>query len=79
MSWIVQMFGWFSAEAARASRRKRVSAAGSSASSGKKLQRDEALQPRVLGLIDHAHSAAAELLEDAVVRDRLADQGRRLV
>ncbi len=37
-SWIVQMCGWFSAEAARASRWKRSSASGSSASaSGRNL------------------------------------------
>ena len=30
----------------------------------------------VLGLIDHTHAAAAELLDDAVVRDGLADHLR---
>ena len=38
------------------------------------LQRDEALQPRILGFVDHAHPAAAQLLDDAVVRERLTDQ-----
>lgn len=27
----------------------------------------------ILGLIDHAHAASAEFLQDAVVRDGLAD------
>ena len=41
MSWIVQMFGWLSAEAARASRWNRSSACGSCASSSRQeLQRD---------------------------------------
>ena len=38
------------------------------------LQRDEALQPRVLGFVHDAHAAAAQLLDDAVVRERLTDQ-----
>ncbi len=33
-----------------------------------------AVKPRVYGLVDHAHAAAAELLDDAVVRERLTDQ-----
>ncbi len=40
-----------------------------------KLESDRSLQPAVLGLVDHAHSAAAQLLDDAVMRDGLADQG----
>ena len=40
---------------------------------GQELQGDEAVQPRVLGLVNHAHPAAAQLLDDAVVRDGLAD------
>ena len=31
------------------------------------------MQTRVLGLVDNAHSSAAQLLDDAVVRDSLAD------
>jgi hypothetical protein len=41
---------------------------------GQELQGHEAMQSRVLGLIDHTHAATAELLHDAVVRDGLADQ-----
>ncbi len=32
------------------------------------------MQPCVLGLVDDAHSAATQLLNNAVVRDGLADQ-----
>src|SRR4029077_5129826 len=39
------------------------------------LQRDEAAKPGVFGLVDHAHSTAAELFDDAVVRNRGADEG----
>ena len=31
------------------------------------------MQPRVLGFVDHTHPAAAQLLDDAVVRDGLAN------
>ena len=41
---------------------------------GQELQGDEAAEFSVLGLVDHTHPAAAELLDDAVVRDGLADQ-----
>src|SRR5579864_2664280 len=40
---------------------------------GKKLQGDETMEGDVLSLVNHAHSAATELLDDAVVRDGLAD------
>src|SRR5690348_9123460 len=40
---------------------------------GQKLQRDEAAKLGVLSLIDHTHPAAAELFEDVVVGDCLAD------
>jgi hypothetical protein len=45
----------------------------------KELQRDEAVESRVLGFIDHAHPAATEFFQDAVVRDGLANhrEGRR--
>ncbi len=39
------------------------------------LHGDEALQPRILRLVDHAHPPGAQLLDDAVVRERLTDQG----
>ena len=34
-----------------------------------------AMQPHVLGFVDHTHPAAAQLLDDAVVRDGLTDHG----
>ena len=33
----------------------------------------------VLGLVDHAHAAAADLLDDPVVRDNLADHVRNML
>jgi len=41
---------------------------------GEKFQRDETMQARVLGLVHDAHPAPAQLLDDAVVRDRLPDK-----
>ena len=46
---------------------------------GQKLQGDKAAQGDVLGLIDDPHAAAAQLLEDAVVRDGLADHCARIL
>ena len=40
---------------------------------GKELEGDEAVKARVFRFVDDAHAAAAELLDDAVVRDGLAD------
>jgi hypothetical protein len=37
----------------------------------KKLQSDGAAKARVLGLVNHAHAAAAKGLPNAIVRDRL--------
>ncbi len=39
----------------------------------KEFQSDEAPKIKVFGFVDHAHPAAAELLDDAVVRDGLAN------
>jgi hypothetical protein len=41
---------------------------------GEKFQRNETMQPRVFGLVDHSHTTTAQLLKDAVVRDGLAEQ-----
>ena len=46
---------------------------------GQELQGDEAVQTSVLGLVHYAHAAAAELFDDAVVRDGLADHESRYV
>ena len=55
---------------------KPASASDVQTSSGdRNLSGDEAIEPRVLRFVDHAHPAAAQLLDDAIVRDRLADQG----
>jgi len=43
---------------------------------GQEFQGDTATQLRILGLIHHTHAATAQLLDDAVVRDGLADHGR---
>jgi hypothetical protein len=40
---------------------------------GKKLERDEAAELSVFGLINHTHSAAAKHFGDAVVGNGLAD------
>ena len=37
------------------------------------LERDEASQARVLGLVDDTHAATAELFDNAIVRDRGVD------
>src|SRR5438552_2739052 len=41
---------------------------------GQELKGNEAMQSRVLSLIDHAHASAAELFDDAVVRNGLPDE-----
>src|SRR2546430_5750058 len=38
------------------------------------LEGDEAMQPRVFRLIDHAHAAAVEPFDNTVVRDSLVDR-----
>ena len=44
-----------------------------------KLQGDKAMQLYVFGLVDHAHSAAAQFLDNAVMGDGLADHWRRIL
>ena len=39
------------------------------------FQRDRAVELEVLGFVDNTHSATAELLEDLVVGNGLADHG----
>jgi hypothetical protein len=40
---------------------------------GKELEGDNSLQLEILGLIDDAHAAFTELLEDLIMRDSLSD------
>jgi len=42
---------------------------------GQELESDKATEVSVLGLVDHTHATATEFLDDAVVRDGLADHG----
>jgi hypothetical protein len=44
---------------------------------GQELEGNKPAKLQVLGLVHHAHPTAAELLDDAVVRDGLADQLER--
>ena len=44
---------------------------------GQELQRDEAMELGVLGLIDHAHPAATELFQNAVVGNSFANHDPR--
>ena len=46
---------------------------------GQKFEGNEAAEFGVLGFVDHTHAATANLFDDAVVRDGLADQGEGLV
>src|ERR1700720_355072 len=43
---------------------------------GQELEGDKAVQSGVLGLVDHTHPAATQLLHDAVVRNGLADHAQ---
>jgi hypothetical protein len=43
---------------------------------GQELQGHKTVKPGVLGLVDNPHATAPELLDDAVVRDGLANQFR---
>ena len=44
-----------------------------------KLQRDSALEFEILGLVNDTHAAPAELGQDLVVGDRLADHDSQIV
>src|SRR5690242_5602094 len=45
---------------------------------GQEFEGDEAVQASVFNLINHTHAAPAELFDDAVVRDSLADHPRQM-
>ncbi len=42
---------------------------------GQKFQRNEAAEFSVFGFVNHAHAAATEFFDDAVVRDGLVEHG----
>ena len=42
---------------------------------GKELESDKATELYILSFVDNTHASAAQLLDDAVMRDGLADQG----
>src|SRR6476659_2648678 len=73
MSQTEQMLGWFNAEASCASLRKRARRAHRRRVLGKELQRHETVEASILGPVDDTHPAPAQFVENAVVRDRLAD------
>jgi hypothetical protein len=64
----VQMFGWFSADAARASRRNCSSAWESLAKASGRNVSDVPAEGDVLSLIYHVHAPADEFCDYAVVR-----------
>ena len=45
---------------------------------GQEFQTDRAMQPRVLGLINHTHPAAAQLLDDSVMGNCSPNERRRI-
>ncbi len=45
---------------------------------GQEFQGNKAMQLHVFGFIDHAHPAAAEFVDDAIVGDGLADHAQNL-
>ena len=73
---MVQMLGWFSAEAACASRSNRARGLRVARHvRWEELQRHKSTQAGILGLINDPHAPAAEFLDDSVVGDGLANQG----
>jgi hypothetical protein len=68
---MVEMFGWLSALALRASLSKRARAARRFF--GKKLQRHRAMEFGILRAIDHTHAARADLRVNAITPERLAN------
>ena len=67
------MLGWFSAEAARASRWKRSVACGRRWPIGQEFQRDVAAEPEVLGPVHHTHAASTQPIDNPIVRNDGAD------
>jgi hypothetical protein len=42
---------------------------------GQEFESDKAVEAGVLGFVDHAHPAATQLFDDAVMRNALTDHG----
>jgi hypothetical protein len=42
---------------------------------GQELQRHKTMQPHIFSFVNHSHSPSAELLDDAVMRNGLANHG----
>ena len=72
------MFGWLS-EASTALRGRTAPAVGSLAAVGQDLQRDLAVQFRVVGAQDLAHAAFAQLVEDPIRAERASDHALRRI
>ena len=83
------MFGWLSAEAARASRLNLSTACGSCLENvsetpfgetrdlrREELHGDKPAQARVLGLVDDSHASPAQLFQQTVMEDCAADERR---
>ena len=66
MSWTVTMFGWFRAEADRASWTKRWRRPVGDLLRGQHLEGDVALQTGVAGAVDLAHAAGSEETGDLI-------------
>ena len=72
--------GWFSAEAASASRWKRLRACASCAtSSGKNFKSHKAAKLGIPRLVDHTHASPAQFFNDAIMRNCSADRALPIV
>ena len=71
------MFGWLSAETARASRTNRAFRVRVGHALGwQHFDRNEPAETRILRLVDHTHTALADLLDDPVVGEGGPDHAR---
>ena len=78
ISWTVQMLGWFNARSRpglASEAFERLWVVGNLIR--QEFQGDETSEFDILGLVDHPHAASAQVFEDAVVRNGLADHGRK--
>ena len=73
IAYTVQMFGWFSALAARASRWKRSRTAGSAVDTGRNFNATSRPSLLIFRSEDDAHPTTAEVTTHAVVKDCGAD------